>query len=172
MRLAGRDLKFEVRAGTPEDIPLLLAFIRSMAEFEKIEVTATEEVLRESLFGERPAAHVLLAFVEGEPAAYAVYFFTFSTMVGKRCLWLDDLFVAPEFRGRGIAGALMAYLADLAISNDCGRLDWIVLDWNRSAIDFYKRLGATVLDDWRVCRLDGDALAGVAERLVRAGDSE
>ena len=154
-----------------EDVPLLLSFIRAMADFEKIEVTATEDILRESLFGDRPAAHTLLAFVKGEPAAYAVYFFSFSTMAGRRCMWLDDLFVAPGFRKLGIARALMAYLADIATANDCGRLEWIVLDWNERAIGFYKRLGAEILDDWRVCRLAGESLARVAGGLVRAQDT-
>jgi GNAT superfamily N-acetyltransferase len=172
LRLAAGDLEFEVRAGTAEDVPLLLSFIRAMADFEKIDMTATEDVLRDSLFGERPAAETLLAFVDGAPAAYAVYFFTFSTMVGKRCLWLDDLFVDPGFRGKGIAGALMAYLADIAVSNGCARMDWIVLDWNEPAIEFYQRLGAMVLGDWRVCRLEGEDLAGAAGRLARAGGSE
>jgi GNAT superfamily N-acetyltransferase len=95
-----------------------------------------------------------------------VYFFTFATMVGKRGLWLDDLFVSPEFRGKGIGKALMAYLSEVAIEKGCGRFEWLVLDWNRSAIEFYQLLGATVLDDWRLCRLDEDHLAGVAEQLV------
>ncbi|MGW8179824.1 MAG: N-acetyltransferase family protein, partial [bacterium] len=124
MKLAARDLEFEVRQGTAEDVPLLLSFIHSMAEFEKLEVAATEQMLQDSLFCERPAAYTLLAFVAGTPVAYVVYFFSFSTMAGKRGLWLDDLFVSPEFRGRGIASALMTYLADLAIHNDCGRFEW------------------------------------------------
>jgi len=133
-----------------------------MAEFEKLEVTATEELLKESLFGELPAAHTLLAYVDGRPAAYAIYFFTFASMVGKRGLWLDDLFVSPDFRGKGVAKALMAYLADVAIQHKCGRFEWMVLDWNKSAIDFYQKMGATVFDDWRICRLDEDRLASVA----------
>ncbi|UCC50062.1 MAG: GNAT family N-acetyltransferase [Gemmatimonadota bacterium] len=163
-------MEIEVRAGTVDDVALLLSFIRSMAKFEKLEVTATEDILRESLFGDRPVAHTLLAFADGRPAAYAVYFFTFATTVGKRGLWLDDLYVNPEFRGKGIAKALLAYLADLAIEKKCGRFEWMVLDWNKSAIEFYEGMGATVLDDWRICRLDGDDIAGVAEQLVRVGD--
>ncbi len=162
MKLAVTNLEIEVRAGTIDDVPLLLSFIHSMAEFEKLEVTATEELLKESLFGELPAAHTLLAYVDGRPAAYAIYFFTFASMVGKRGLWLDDLFVSPDFRGKGVAKALMAYLADVAIQHKCGRFEWMVLDWNKSAIDFYQKMGATVFDDWRICRLDEDRLASVA----------
>lgn len=167
MKLAAKDLQIEVRPGTIEDIPLMLSFIRSMAAFEKLQITATEQTLREALFSEDPAGHTLLAFVDDTPAAYAVYCFTFASMVGKRVLWLDDLYVEPDFRGKGIASAMMAYLADIAIQNQCGRFEWMVLDWNEPAIDFYSGLGATILDAWRICRLDGESLASLAERLVR-----
>jgi GNAT superfamily N-acetyltransferase len=167
MKLAATGLEIEVRPGTVADVPLLLAFIRSMAEFERLPVTATEELLCESLFGERPAAEVLLAFAGGRPAAYVTYYFTFSSMVGKRGLWLDDLFVSPEFRGRGIGGALMSYLASIAIRNRCGRFEWSVLDWNKPAIAFYRKLGATLVADWRLCRLDGERLAGLAGQQGR-----
>lgn len=170
MKFRASDIEVEVREGTVEDIPLLLSFIRSMAEFEKLEVTATEEILRESLFGNKPAAYTLFAFADGAPVAYAVYFFTFGTMMGKRGLWLDDLYVNPDYRGRGIAKALMAYLAEFAIENKCGRFEWIVLDWNKTAIDFYKRLGAKIHDDWRICRLDEDEITKVAKQLVRLDD--
>ncbi|MCX5801296.1 MAG: GNAT family N-acetyltransferase [Candidatus Eisenbacteria bacterium] len=168
MRLSTTDLEIEVRAGTVEDIPLLMSFIRSMAEYEKLQVTATEHILQESLFGEHPAAYTLLAFVDGRPVAYAVYFFTFATMAGKRSLWLDDLFVTPDFRGKGIATALMAYLADVAIQNKCGRFEWMVLEWNESAIGFYERLGAKVLTEWRIHRLEEAQLPRVASKLAIA----
>jgi GNAT superfamily N-acetyltransferase len=171
MRLRTKDLEIELRPAIADDVPLLLSFIRQMAEFEKLETTATETSLREALFGDRPAASTLIAFADGQPAAYAVYFFTFATMVGKRGLWLDDLFVKPEFRGRGVGAALMSYLADLAVQCDCGRFEWAVLDWNRNAIGFYQRLGAALLDDWLVCRLDGDALREVA-RFVSLADTD
>jgi GNAT superfamily N-acetyltransferase len=172
MKLALADFELDVRPGTVEDVPLLLSFIRSMAEYEKLSVSATEETLRESLFGERAAAHTLLAFVDNEPVAYVVYFFSFATMVGKRGLWLDDLYVTPEYRRKSIAKALMAYLANLAIENECARFEWIVLDWNRSAIDFYGELGANILDDWRICRLDEDQLPDLAKQLVKVHGSE
>ncbi len=163
MKLKVTDCEIEVRAGTADDIPLLMSFIKSMAEFEKMEFKATPQDLQESLFGERPAAHTLLAFMDGKPAAYVTYFFSFASTVGKRGLWLDDLFVNPDFRGKGIAKALMSHLADIAIQNKCGRFEWMVLDWNKSAIDFYQGVGATVLDDWRICRVDEEKLAGFAK---------
>ena len=166
MKLVVKGLDVEVRAGTIADVPLLLSFIRAMAEFEKLTVTATEESLRESLFGEAPAARVLLAFVDGMPIAYATYFFTFGTMVGKRGLWLDDLFIDPAYRGKGIGRALMAYLAGLAVQQGCARFEWVVLDWNEKAIRFYRNLGATMLTDWRVCRLDEAQLPAIASTLV------
>jgi GNAT superfamily N-acetyltransferase len=170
MILVVNNVDVEVRAGTIADVPLLLAFIRSMAAFEKLPVSATEESLRAALFGDAPAARTLLACVDGKPIAYATYFFTFSTMVGKRGLWLDDLFIDPAFRGKGIGRALMACLADIALQNQCGRFEWMVLDWNESAIGFYKRLGATLLTDWRICRLDEAQLARVAGEFVVAND--
>lgn len=163
MRLPLPDLDVEVRLGAVEDVSLLLDFIRAMAEFERLEVVATETSLREALFGDRPAARTLLAFVNGEPVAYAVYFFTFATMVGRRGLWLDDLYVAPEYRRRGIAGALMAHLASIAVTNNCARFEWMVLGWNTSAIGFYEGLGARVLPEWRICRLDGRRLRALGE---------
>jgi GNAT superfamily N-acetyltransferase len=166
MILVLNEIEVELRDGTETDVPLLLSFIRSMAAFEKLTVTATEESLRAALFGEAPAARVLLAFVKGEPIAYATYFFTFATMVGKRGLWLDDLFVIPAFRGKGIGRALMAYIAQIAMRHQCSRLEWMVLDWNETAIGFYKRLGATILPDWRICRLEETQLADVAGRSL------
>lgn len=158
MKITTPELTFDVRPGTADDVPLLLSFIRAMAEYEKLEVAATEELLRDSLFGDRPAAQTLLAFVGGQPVAYAVYFFTFSSFVGKRGLWLEDVFVHPDFRGRGIGKALMGHLADIAAENGCGRFEWTVLDWNQPAIDFYRAMGASLLDDWRVCRLDEEGI--------------
>jgi len=168
MILIANNIEVEVRAGTIADVPLLLAFIRSMADFEKLTVTATEDSLRAALFGEDPAVYTLLAFVDRKPIAYATYFFTFATMIGKRGLWLDDLFVDAAFRGKGIGQALMAYLADIALQNQCGRFEWMVADWNESAIGFYKRLGATLFDDWRICRLDEAQLSRVASTLAIA----
>jgi GNAT superfamily N-acetyltransferase len=159
MVLMANNLEVDVRAGTVADVPVLLEFFRSMAAFEQLTLSATEESVRAALFGEHPAARTLLAYVDGKPIAYAIYFFTFSTMVGKRGLWLEDLFIDAAFRGKGIGKALMTYLAGIAVQNDCARFEWIVLDWNTSAIRFYTRLGATLLTDWRICRLDEVQLA-------------
>ncbi len=154
MPLHSSDSDLEIRAGTPADVPLLLRFIRAMAEFEKLSVSATEESLHAALFGDEPAARTLLAFKGGKPAGYATWFFSFSSMMARRALWLDDLFVDPAFRGTGIGKALMVHLAGIAARNRCARFEWIVLDWNESAIEFYRRIGADILADWRICRLD------------------
>ncbi|MDH4038845.1 MAG: GNAT family N-acetyltransferase [Candidatus Krumholzibacteria bacterium] len=166
------NLAVEVRAGTPADVPLLLTFIRAMAEFEKLTASATEASLRDALFGEDAVAHAHLAFVDGKPIAYAIYFFSFTSMMGRRALWLDDLFVDPAFRGKGIGKALMAYLAGIAVKHKCARFEWIVLDWNTSAIEFYQRLGADVLPDWRICRVDEAQLPRIASGLVVSTDAD
>jgi GNAT superfamily N-acetyltransferase len=155
-------IDIEIRPASREDIPLLLAFIRSMAEFEKLDVTATEETLGEALFGEAPAARALLAFVKGQPVAYVTCFFTFASMTGKRGLWLDDIYIDPAWRAKGIGKALMLHLARIAVENNCARFEWMVLDWNKSAIAFYESLGAKVLDEWRICRMDEAQIARAA----------
>lgn len=154
--------RIELREGTIDDVPALLSFIRGMAEFEKLEATVTEELLRASLFSPEPAARVLMVELDGKPVGYATYFFSFSTMRGRRSMWLEDLFVTPEHRGQGIGRVFMAHLAGIAMQHGCCRLEWIVLDWNEKAIEFYERLGASVLPDWRICRLTEDQLPSVA----------
>ena len=154
----------EIRFATAEDTPLVLSFIRELAEYEKLshEVVATVEDLRESLFGERPFAEVLLAFVEDEPVGFALFFHNFSTFLGKPGVYLEDLYVRPEHRGSGAGRTLLSRLARLAVERGCGRLEWWVLDWNEPSIGFYKRLGAEAMDDWTVYRLTGVALADLA----------
>lgn len=164
MRLVVNDLEVEVRPGRPEDVPVLLGLMRAMAEFEKLTLTATEESLQVVLFGDRPAAQVLLVFVEGDPVGYVTYFFSFASMTGRRGLWLDDVFLEPDYRGRGIGRALMTHLAEIARDNECARFEWMVLDWNTRAIAFYERLGAKVETDLRICRLDEAGLRRLAER--------
>ncbi len=152
-----------LRAASPADAPLILSFIQELAAYERLahEVRATEPALRAHLFGERPAAEVLLAEWQGQPAGFALFFTTFSTFLGKPGLWLEDLYVRPAMRGHGIGRALLAALARTAAARDCGRIDWAVLDWNEPAKGFYHGLGARVLEDWRTWRLTGDALAAL-----------
>lgn len=152
--------KLRIVPARESDIPLILDFIRQLAEFERLtyEVMANEQVLRDSLFGERPVAEVALAYLAGEGVGFAVYFSNFSTFIGRPGIYLEDLFVKPAFRGKGIGRALLSYLARLAKQRNCARLEWAVLDWNQPAIDFYRRFGATPMHDWTVFRLTGSAL--------------
>ncbi len=145
-----------IRRATEADVPLVLSFIRALAAYEKIahEVIATEEMLRESLFGPEKAAEAVLAYWGAEPAGYAVFFHNFSTNAGKRGVYLEDLFVHDEYRGRGIGKALFDYVADVARGRGCARMNWAALKWNRKAIEFYESLGARALADWTVFRLD------------------
>jgi GNAT superfamily N-acetyltransferase len=156
----GVSLRFAAR----EDVGLILAFIRELAEYERApeEVVADEAALATSLFGEHPGAEVVIAEVDGQPAGFALFFHNFSTWLGRRGLYLEDLFVRPEYRGRGVGQVLMAFLAKLALDRGCGRFEWWVLDWNTPAIDFYRRLGAVGMDEWTVQRLTGPALADLA----------
>jgi GNAT superfamily N-acetyltransferase len=150
-----------IRAAQPDDVPLILSFIRDLATYEKLlhEVEATEEKLRATLFGPRPAAECILAFgVNGEAAGFALYFTNYSTFLAKPGIYLEDLFVKHDFRGQGIGKALLVHLAKLANERGCGRLEWAVLDWNQPAIDFYEALGAERKLDWTICRLTGRAL--------------
>ena len=153
-----------IRAATRADVPLILSFIRGLAEYERLpdEVVATEELLEKSLFGARPDAEVLLAFEGSEPAGFALFFHNYSTFLARRGLFLEDLFVVPERRGRGIGRRLLGALAAIAVERDCGRLEWSVLDWNEPAIRFYRSLDARAMDEWTVFRLTGDALRRVA----------
>jgi GNAT superfamily N-acetyltransferase len=157
----------EISAAQEADIPLILEFIAELAEYEKLQdqAVATEASLREALFGPRPAAEALIARVSGEAAAFALYFHNFSTFLGKRGLYLEDLFVRPAFRGLRVGKTMLKHLARLAVERDCGRFEWAVLDWNRPARDFYEALGAQANSEWVNYRITGAALqrlAGVA----------
>jgi GNAT superfamily N-acetyltransferase len=156
----------EIRSATTDDAPLILEFIRGLAEYEKLahEAVATEEGLRATLFGEHPQAEVILAFDGGHPAGFALFFHNYSTFLGKRGLYLEDLFVKPEARGKGVGRALLVELARIAKARDCGRFEWSVLDWNEPAIRFYKSLGARPMDDWTIFRVTGDALDALANK--------
>lgn len=153
-----------IRGAVREDVGLILAFIRELADYEKLahEVVADEAGLAMQLFGERPRAEVLIAEVDGEPAGFALFFHNFSTFVGKPGLYLEDLFVRPGFRGLGLGKRLMVRLAQLAVERDCGRFEWSVLDWNAPAIEFYRGLGAVGMDEWTVQRVSGDSLRALA----------
>jgi GNAT superfamily N-acetyltransferase len=147
-----------------EDVPIILNLIRALGEYERMtnEVVATEEGLRTWLFGERPAAEVVLAYAGETVVGFALFFHNFSTFLGRPGLYLEDLFVIPEWRDRGIGRRLIVHLADIAVRRGCGRMEWAVLDWNESAIGFYERMGARVMKEWQLCRLTGDGLARVA----------
>lgn len=151
-----RTEKFEIRRAEEADIPLILHFIKELAEYEKLsdKVEADENVLRESMFGVDSNTKALLAFYEGEPAGYAVYFFNFSSFVGRMGLYLEDLYVNPNMRGKGFGKALLKRLAQIAIEKKCRRMEWVVLDWNEPAIEFYVQLGAEALGDWTTFRLN------------------
>ncbi len=156
----------EITPAVETDSVVLLQMIRELARYEKLEheVVATEQDLRRSLFVERPAAEALIARVGGEPAGFALVFHNYSTFLGRRGLYLEDLFVRAGWRGRGLGTRILAYLARLAVERGCGRLEWSVLDWNEPALRFYRSLGATAMSDWTVQRLDGDALRALAAR--------
>jgi GNAT superfamily N-acetyltransferase len=153
-----------LRAATEHDVPLILRFIRELAEYERLahECVATEESVRETLFGARPYAEVIVAEEDGEPAGFALFFHNYSTFLARAGIYLEDLYVRPEMRGRGVGKKLLARLAAIAVERNCGRLEWSVLDWNEDAIRFYRSLGAKPQDEWTVYRVTGDALRELA----------
>ena len=156
---------FVIQPATVADVPLILQLIRELATYERApaDAVATEPQLREVLFGEKPAAEVLLAFENEVPVGFAVYFFNFSTWLGCPGLYLEDLFVRPELRGKGYGRALLVRLAQIAQERGCGRMEWAVLDWNEAAIQFYKKLGAKPMDDWTVFRLTRNEIASLSK---------
>lgn len=153
-----------ITPATAVDVPTILRLIRALAAYEKLshEVVATEASLREALFGEHPGAECLIAREQGEPVGFALYFHNFSTFLSRRGLYLEDLFVEPAHRGKGYGKALLQQLARIAVARGCGRLEWSVLDWNLPAIGFYRSVGATVMDEWRICRMTGETLRAFA----------
>lgn len=154
-----------VRSAATEDVPLIHSFIKELAEYERLshEVFATEEMLREQLFGGRPVAEVLIAELGGDAAGFALFFHTFSTFLGKPGIYLEDLYVRPEFRGTGVGRALLVHLGRLAKERGCGRIEWAVLDWNEPAIGFYGSIGASPVSGWTVYRVTGKALEELGE---------
>ena len=156
-----------IRFASIEDIPVILSLIKGIAEYEKLshEVIATEEILRNSLFGDRKVAEVLIADYRMEPAGFALFFHNFSTFVGKPGIYLEDLFVQPALRGKGIGKLLLTYLGKIALERDCGRIEWSVLDWNEPAIKFYKKLGAVPMDGWTVFRVTEEKITYLADQF-------
>jgi GNAT superfamily N-acetyltransferase len=160
-----------IRAAAREDCGVILSFISQLAEYERLEheMVATRQGLQDTLFGPHPAAEVLIAEQDGDPAGFALFFGNYSTFLAQPGIYLEDLFVRPEYRGRGIGKALLNAVAGIALERDCGRLDWSVLDWNEPAIVFYRGIGARPLEDWTQFRLDGAALAGFANQPAADG---
>ena len=157
-----------IAAATPADVPLVLALIRELADYERMsdQVVATEADLERALFGERPCAEAVIARVGDEAAGFALFFQSFSTFVGRPGLYLEDLYVRPAHRGRGIGRGLLAHLACIAVERGCGRFEWSVLDWNELAIASYRRAGAVPMDEWTVYRLTGEPLRALAAEAV------
>lgn len=157
---------FEIKPATDTDIPVILDFIKKLAEYEHLshEVTATEESLHETLFGKRRYAEVVIGYYEARPVGFALFFHNYSTFLGKPGIYLEDLFVNVEERGKGFGKALLIHLAKLAKERDCGRFEWSVLDWNKPSINFYLSLGAVPMNDWTIYRVTGDALDKLANQ--------
>ncbi len=157
---------FTLRAAEPRDLPSITSLIRELADFEQLThlVETTPEKLHPHLFGERPVAEAVVAEAEGAIVGFALFFTNFSTFLAKPGLYLEDLYVQPQHRAKGIGRALLSHLGALAVERGCGRFEWSVLDWNANAIRFYEGMGATVMPDWRICRVTGDALAKLSRR--------
>jgi GNAT superfamily N-acetyltransferase len=158
-------MDFQVKPLAPGEVPVLLELIRELARFERLEheVQATVESLRESLFGQNPVAGALLAQRGDEPAGYALYFFSFSSFVGRRGIWLEDVYVRPVFRRRGLGHALIKAVARIGVERDCGRFEWTALNWNANALDFYRELGAQRMDEWIMLRMNSEGIRRLAQ---------
>lgn len=160
---------YKIRPATPADVPAIFALVTALSEYEKLahEMVGTPEDLDRGLFGTRPVAEAVVAEADGKAVGFALYFYNFSTFLMKPGIYLEDLFVSPDYRRQGIATALLRYLANHAVEQGCGRLEWSVLDWNQSAITFYRRIGAVLMDEWTGCRVAGKALTNLAELDVK-----
>jgi GNAT superfamily N-acetyltransferase len=155
---------FQIRPATKADVPVILSFIKKLADYERLshEVTATEKTLRETLFGRRPTAEVAIGYFKREPVGFVIFFHNYSTFLGLPGIYIEDLFVDETFRRRGFGNALFRYVAGVARDRQCGRLEWSVLDWNEPAVKFYKKLGAVPMNEWTVFRLTGESLTKLA----------
>jgi GNAT superfamily N-acetyltransferase len=158
---------FVIKFATENDVPLILGFIKQLAQYEKLahEVKATEDILRATIFGQKAYAEVIICYYKDNAVGFALFFHNFSTFLGKPGIYLEDLYIKPEVRGKGFGKKMLAYLAKLAKERDCGRLEWWVLNWNKTAIDFYKSLGAKPMNEWTVYRIDGEALINLAKQV-------
>jgi GNAT superfamily N-acetyltransferase len=159
---------FTIKAATKKDVPVILAFIRKLADYERLshEVVASEELLQRTIFGQRRTAEVAIGYFKNEPVGFVLFFHNFSTFLGRPGIYIEDLFVEETYRRRGFGGALLAYVAKLAVARDCGRLEWSVLDWNEPAVNFYKKLGAVPMKEWTVFRVTKKSLNRLAGRAV------
>ena len=167
MTQPSKDSNFQIRPATATDVPTILAFIKELAEYERLshEVVAGEADLDQWLFGDRPVAEVVIGEHRGIPVSYALFFYSFSTFLGKPGLYLEDLYVKPDYRHRGYGRMLLSYIAHLAKTRDCGRFEWSVLNWNTPAIELYQKLGAVPTKEWTVYRLSGEALGRLANEI-------
>ena len=168
MTIATGIADFTIKPATKKDVPVILAFIRKLADYERLshEVVASEELLRRTIFGQRRTAEVAIGYFKNEPVGFVLFFHNFSTFLGRPGIYIEDLFVEESYRRRGFGGALLAYVAKLAVARGCGRLEWSVLDWNEPAINFYKKLGARPMDEWTVFRVTDESLNRLAGRAV------
>ena len=166
MTASKRVQNFEIRSATPADVPVVLSFIRKLAEYERLahEAVATEDLLRKTLFGARRTAEVAIGYFEQQPVGFVLFFHNYSTFLGRPGIYIEDLFVDEKFRRRGFGGALLRHVAQLAKQRECGRLEWSVLDWNEPAIQFYRKLGAVPMSEWTVFRVTGEALTKLADK--------
>jgi GNAT superfamily N-acetyltransferase len=155
----------QIQPATEADVPLILQLIKALAEYERLgdQVTATEAMIRESFFGPAPHAQAVIARIDGDAVGFAIWFSTYSTFLSKPGIYLEDLFVLPHWRGQGVGRALLRHLARIAVERRCGRIEWSVLDWNETAIRFYRNIGARAMDEWTVYRLTGDAITTLAD---------
>ncbi len=162
-----------LRDATPADLATIYRFVRDLAEYEKLadQVVATEADFATALFGDNPRAFALIMEVGGVPAGFALWFYNFSTFLGRHGIWIEDVYVAPEFRGRGLGGRVFRHLAQRAVAEGLGRLEWWVLDWNKPAIDFYQGIGAVPMDEWTVQRVTGGALLRLAGQAPQTKES-
>lgn len=159
---------FTIKPATKKDVPVIFAFIKKLADYERLshEVVASEELLQRTLFGQRRTAELAIGYFKNEPVGFVLFFHNFSTFLGRPGIYIEDLFVDETYRRRGFGGALLAYVAKLAVARDCGRLEWSVLDWNEAAINFYRKLGAVPMQEWTIFRVTHESLSRLAGRAL------